>query len=744
MELEELKCPNCKEFFDSSNGKIPRLLTACGHSMCEACINTKLSEKDENGFCIINCPEDEEVYNHITNLDQFPKNITLIKLLNKSSETKKSIKEKLEHLSNLLVTDSNEKKDLTPPKISRIEEKQEEIYASEENINKNFGLIITPPSKNLRHVEETKINTEEPTLAIINNIGLGAIENSENNNNVNNSDNNSINYNLDPKPESLYQNLGLTPANRSSLRIGLLMKQESRLNFHNDKSGKQSTQNISQYPPNDSSIFCQLHANRALELICLDDKEKICTNCALFGNHKKHNVISEEDFVKEIEVKAEILIELFELIDNYSVTFTDKAYADQFNNLLEKNKTKCETLCKKVKDFTEELICNIKKTEQDILCRIQKIFEPINNQINATKNLPNGIIIKANEWKEQVQEKLDKLNEINDSSSSIGFTKDEIAKLIDVNITNQETISNAEEISNEFEKMKYVSTDYLDKMIEKIDIDFNYEMALKLNNLIHIINPSENEKDKQFIILDETDKKFRVERKASTEITSPNKITNIRSNKNLIPNPSNTNFSMQSIITSTSGETLGPYFPVTENESIPVSCNSGNYSFLNLSEDSGIIRLNSFNSNKMNEVNRARENPQVKPRYSNTGLTNNNLNSLASNPNMIANTNSYASYKHNSQAKNTKTGVNTNPNLNFNSNNPSSNIINIATVNNSINTIKIASSTKIEKSDKNKISPCRDDDDECSKSPTPDRDKIVFIKSQFKNEIANFTGYGII
>jgi hypothetical protein len=734
MELEELKCPNCKEFFDVSNGKIPRLLTSCGHSLCEVCILNKLTIKDENGYSVVNCSEDDEIYNQIKTVDQFPKNMTLIKLLNKSLESRKTIKEKLEHLSTLLTNDPKEEKEFTPAKVSRTEDKQSEIIELQCSENKNIGLTTTPPSKNITNVEEN--SKEENINPSSNSQQSNVLDLSENKKNL--SVNYSINQNLDNKLEAVNQQCALTSANRSSLRIGLLLKQDSRLNFHHDKSIRQSMQNINQYPPNDPTIFCQVHANRALELICLDDKEKICTNCALFGNHKKHNIISEEDFIKEIEVKAEILIELFELIDNYSLSFTDKSYSDKFTNLQEKSNEKLEALIRQVKDFTQELISNIKKSEQDIINQIHKKFEPINNKIKVTKELPNEIVFKADEWKSQVQQKLDKLNEINDSSNATGFTKDEVAKLIDVNITNQETISNAEEISDELEKMKSIPTDVLEEMINNIELEFNYEMALKLNNLILIINPNESEKDKELLKLDEQEKKRLIERAPSVEVVSPNQANQIRIIQNV---PSNTNFSMQSIVTSTSGETLGNYFAATENESIQAGCNSGNYSFLNLSEDSGIIRLNSLNANKMNELNKGKENPQIKPRYSNAGLTNNSLNAIA-NANANPNINPNSSSKYN-QNKTIKTGLyNSNANTsNFNSTNASVN--NIVTVNPSINTIKMSSVNKTEKSDKLEkllLSPGRDE--EYSKSPTPDRDKIVFIKTQFKNEIANFTGYG--
>ena len=62
---------------------------------------------------------------------------------------------------------------------------------------------------------------------------------------------------------------------------------------------------------------------------------------------------------------------------------------------------------------------------------------------------------------------------------------------------------------------------------------------------------------------------------------------------------------------------------------------------------------------------------------------------------------------------------------------------NIATNINNVNIIKIPSNSNKDKSrspqHKKHIN---------KSSQTPDKDKVVFIKTQLKNEIANFTGFG--
>jgi hypothetical protein len=47
-------------------------------------------------------------------------------------------------------------------------------------------------------------------------------------------------------------------------------------------------------------------------------------NCALFSEHINHKIMKKEDFMKEIEIKEEMLIEYFELIGSNVNDFKNK------------------------------------------------------------------------------------------------------------------------------------------------------------------------------------------------------------------------------------------------------------------------------------------------------------------------------------------------------------------------------------------------------------------------------------
>jgi hypothetical protein len=90
--LSELACPVCSNEF--SNDNLPRLLTACGHTYCEGCIDTLLRQV-EGGDYVISCPEDSiQLRLKSNDITQFPKNITLMNVVEaKKDNSNRSFKD---------------------------------------------------------------------------------------------------------------------------------------------------------------------------------------------------------------------------------------------------------------------------------------------------------------------------------------------------------------------------------------------------------------------------------------------------------------------------------------------------------------------------------------------------------------------------------------------------------------------------------------------------------------------------
>ena len=102
----------------------------------------------------------------------------------------------------------------------------------------------------------------------------------------------------------------------------------------------------------DPNTMCREHC-RKLEVICMDHKCRICTNCALFGSHKNHDVRGEEEILKEITMRAEFILDMFQIIDQNQNKIFDVSYLDRLNT---KMKSKYEQLARTIKQKFEVII----------------------------------------------------------------------------------------------------------------------------------------------------------------------------------------------------------------------------------------------------------------------------------------------------------------------------------------------------------------------------------------------------
>ena len=176
------------------------------------------------------------------------------------------------------------------------------------------------------------------------------------------------------------------------------------------------------------STKCNEHPNRKLEMICLEEVCKICTNCAIFGRHKNHNVINIDEFIKDIECKAEKLIELFENISDGSIKkdldIINEKSKDKLSTLLELINHKYNNMENVIHEFTQNLIEKVKKDENILLGEISSQFDKLKRRISYYLELPNKINNNIKDWKEKVQDKMNILNTVKDIS-------DECLKFVD-------------------------------------------------------------------------------------------------------------------------------------------------------------------------------------------------------------------------------------------------------------------------------------------------------------------------
>lgn len=313
MEIDDFNCLSCNSVFNDTN-RSPRLLTSCGHTVCQECLTSMLVKNN-----VIKCPEDNNEYSY-TSIDELPKNVILIKLLEKTRNRRSTFS----YMNNNMVN-------CTP-------------------------LSLDTSALNFSFTSSHKLNTID-----------------------------------------VYQSNDMCPFTTSSMTC--------KNNNNNFRSSFPHVQEFNLDTPSIQTLQnqCSKH-KRPLEIVCLDHRTKACTSCALFGEHKNHNLRSEEDIMKEVSLKAEILIEFYELIDKNSEKYD--THINKEMKLLKDTKMKCEDtkekLKEKVSNFFKELRFLLKTKEEQINDDIEEKYETlINKKINYLETYPIEVQTRVKDWKKE-------------------------------------------------------------------------------------------------------------------------------------------------------------------------------------------------------------------------------------------------------------------------------------------------------------------------------------------------------
>ena len=253
------------------------------------------------------------------------------------------------------------------------------------------------------------------------------------------------------------------------------------------RTSRQSLENLklTSLSGSKKNVKCNEHPNRKLEMICLEEICKFCTNCAFFGRHKNHNVLNIDEFIKDIECKAQKLIELFENINDGSIKkdldLINEKSKDKLTNLLELIKEKYNNMENVIREFTQNLIEKVKKDENILLGEISSQFDKLKRRISYYLELPNKINDNIKDWKEKVQDKMNILNDVKDIS-------DECLKFVDCygdNLFNK-LIKGGNGIVSDVQKIISFPTDEIQEDIKNLNLTI--EKQILNQEFFHINN----------------------------------------------------------------------------------------------------------------------------------------------------------------------------------------------------------------------------------------------------------------
>ncbi len=168
------------------------------------------------------------------------------------------------------------------------------------------------------------------------------------------------------------------------------------------------------------SFECAAHS-RKLELICMDHLCRICTSCALFGDHKGCNYSQEEEVVKEITLRTELLIEVYELVEGTKSNFTEHT---EIENLHKEFSDKKVALRKKVSDTFRNLVTELKRKEERTLDILETNFNKIEKQMKELRDKPKAIMTEIDQWLVKVSEKMDAFDQTDPNNIAFDMLED--------------------------------------------------------------------------------------------------------------------------------------------------------------------------------------------------------------------------------------------------------------------------------------------------------------------------------
>ena len=173
---------------------------------------------------------------------------------------------------------------------------------------------------------------------------------------------------------------------------------------------------LQEFQNRENSPLCPIHS-LPLNVICINEKIKICSQCALNNTHLNHKIITEKDFDEKIE-------ELSKIYQNMEIN-TNKYYNFKNNNF---------SLINEINQFFIEMQNNLTELKNKIINNLNNQFNSILNYIQLRKkeifdkyknrnyNISN-LVKSSSNWIKIVSEKLNESNIKNNNKLKIDFSK---------------------------------------------------------------------------------------------------------------------------------------------------------------------------------------------------------------------------------------------------------------------------------------------------------------------------------
>ena len=234
---------------------------------------------------------------------------------------------------------------------------------------------------------------------------------------------------------------------------------------------------------NNNQNSCEIHS-LPMNIICIDERKKICSQCALNDIHSTHQIITEKDFLFNINK----LIDLFQEIDNNQIKYLSINISNNVKNIISDIDNNILQLIDLIQSTKEKIIKNINNQCEKIINFLNKRKNEIEKKFQNNNFDMNNLRETALSWMQNVADKLNKINENNI----------DLIKLIDNGQEKEKDISNLISSGKQL-KDRYIFAQESVKIINDLEefknTGIKIEPNIKILNNIFDFNISDIEND---------------------------------------------------------------------------------------------------------------------------------------------------------------------------------------------------------------------------------------------------------
>lgn len=210
-------------------------------------------------------------------------------------------------------------------------------------------------------------------------------------------------------------------------------------------------------------FLCADHKKK-LEYVCMTEKMKICSYCALLGSHKDHDVRSLEEVMSEVHMRARCLLDILEMIDKTETEIDNNVmeYLEKVHKKFILKKAEVEEKAQKNFKKLRKLIDQLEKTTLESL---NKNIEYIEMTLQTSKDLPKKICGQSREWKEIAKDMLDLVDAKCEDHNNVVF--EILGK--DTN----ELLDYGEKLLTDLDGVRSISSQKFDELVDSLRVEFS-------------------------------------------------------------------------------------------------------------------------------------------------------------------------------------------------------------------------------------------------------------------------------